>query len=381
MTKETFYTADKSADFVVVTDDFGALEIRSHGDKGFHYFYDTKRRRLIKHFVLRGGPSVTTVCDLTLIKKRDSFSPRLRLWKRDNKLLKVAEADVQVSSPEVRHMRASVNTDDCYLQFWRLIDFVRTFSSIELPDNDFRVAAGVDASLLGAIRDGKVSASEMTELAEAIADSEEARRAFVETSSSDAIAHLIRHRRQEEVISRLKGLVQDAGTTEPEVQRVLRGQSWLFGGRFVGEAKRRRLTILNEVDIPLIRSDGTIHVVELKTPVVPDLVREHRNDLIVGDMVNEAVGQLANYLKALDEQRHTILNELGIECRRSFGTVVLGHSEQTAYSAKKISEVLRTYGSHLARIDIMTYEELIDGAERALNLPAGQIGDPPVEQG
>ncbi len=49
--KEFILQREKETEFDVATGDFGNLVIRPA--EGFHYFYDTAERRLIKSFVLR----------------------------------------------------------------------------------------------------------------------------------------------------------------------------------------------------------------------------------------------------------------------------------------------------------------------------------------
>jgi hypothetical protein len=144
----------------------------------------------------------------------------------------------------------------------------------------------------------------------------------------------------------------------------------MFGGLFVGRATRRLLTVRDQLDLSLIRSDGTLHGVELKRANVPELVVEYRNHLIVGPNVNEAVGQAINYLRSLDEQRANILAELGIDCRRASMTVVIGHPRFVAgrITATEVAETIRTYNAHLTRIHVMTYQDLLDGADRSLRL-------------
>jgi|SRR3569833_121780 len=128
---------------------------------------------------------------------------------------------------------------------------------------------------------------------------------------------------------------------------------------------------------------AALHIVELKTANISDLVMPYRNHYIVGPKVNEAVGQAANYLRDLDEQRHIIKESFGIECRRAFATVVIGHSKYVkGVSAEEVAKALRTYNAHLARMEVITYEELIRGAESALSLrtaEGAEVGE--IEEG
>src|SRR6266567_5542458 len=129
--------------------DFTKLEVRDAGKgTGFHYFYDTASRRLIKDFVLHDGPQVATLCRVTLIKKGAKFSPRIRLWKRDKSRPGPDQPRLEMQDlPETRSIKALVDTDDCYEQFWNVIHFLASFSEIDLPANEFRVVSGEDLAL------------------------------------------------------------------------------------------------------------------------------------------------------------------------------------------------------------------------------------------
>ncbi|GAA1880854.1 hypothetical protein GCM10009687_56340 [Asanoa iriomotensis] len=171
-------------------------------------------------------------------------------------------------------------------------------------------------------------------------------------------------------LTELRRLIDDPNTREAALHRVLQRHTWMFGGQYVGSATRRALSLRDQIDIPLIRSDGTLHGVELKTASVDELVKVHRSHLIVGPKVNEAVGQAMNYLRGLDEQRDAILNNFRVDCRRTTMTVVIGHPRYVKgeITAADVAETIRTYNSHLARIQVMTYKDLLDGAERSLHL-------------
>ncbi|WP_081635620.1 Shedu immune nuclease family protein [Nocardia sp. BMG111209] len=134
------YLPDKT-EFDMQSGDFSKLEIRDSGHpSGLHYFFDTKANHLVTDFVLEKRPQVSTLCQITLIKKGDEYSPRLRLWKRDtSKRGKKAFEHVASADEITTIIKATVDTDSCYEQFWRLIDFVQAFKGVTMPDNSFRV--------------------------------------------------------------------------------------------------------------------------------------------------------------------------------------------------------------------------------------------------
>ncbi|MCX5237414.1 DUF4263 domain-containing protein [Streptomyces prunicolor] len=195
-------------------------------------------------------------------------------------------------------------------------------------------------------------------------------------------AAVIAQRRQ--VVAHLKQLAETPGTNETKMQASIGENYWLFGGKYTGVASRRDMTYLDQHDIPLICSDGSFHIVELKGPHIPRLVRRHRNHWIVGNEVHEAVGQAQNYLRALDEQglnlQATYENELGVryDMRRAKATVLIGHPDHVnapRVNRKSIEQTIRTYNSHLTRVDVLTYADLLESAERALTFEEGIAED------
>ncbi|MFH8337595.1 Shedu anti-phage system protein SduA domain-containing protein [Streptomyces sp. AM6-12] len=172
----------------------------------------------------------------------------------------------------------------------------------------------------------------------------------------------------------LRAVVDDTDATEADLQRALRGNHWIFGGRYVGETARRRLVPGDEVDIPLIRADGALHIVELKRAMGlrRPLIRRHRNAWVPADAVHEAVGQAVNYLVGLDENRARIREEFGIETRRAGALVLVGHPAlHSDVPEEEVGETLRTFNAHVTRVEVLTYKELLDNAERSL---AGDVG-------
>ncbi|WP_179230601.1 hypothetical protein [Streptomyces sp. CS227] len=75
------------------------------------------------------------------------------------------------------------------------------------------------------------------------------------------------------------------------------------------------------------------------------------------------------YLVGLDENRERILEEFGVDTRRASAPVLIGHpSSQPEVSEEESNEALRMHTSHLNRIEVLTYKQLVDSAERALAL-------------
>ncbi|MGF7236916.1 MAG: Shedu anti-phage system protein SduA domain-containing protein [Frankia sp.] len=180
-------------------------------------------------------------------------------------------------------------------------------------------------------------------------------------------------------IQEIRALVDAPGATEADAQKALRGQWWIFGGAYMGESARRRLLPSLEIDIPLLRPGGILHLVELKGPGVTTIKRHRPHIQVTTSDVNDAVGQVAGYLRMLDEKRDDVLARLKIDTRRCGGTVVIGDPTGNGLHGDVVSEVLRGYNSHLSRIDVVTYGQLLDSAERGLSWEVGELFEAKVD--
>lgn len=182
------------------------------------------------------------------------------------------------------------------------------------------------------------------------------------------------------LVAKVKRLVQRDDATETAVHGLVKESYWIFGGRYVGVEQRRRLIPLDEHDVALVTNDGTLHIVELKGPVVPRLVHKHRGHLIVGRDVHEAVAQAINYLRSIDELGSvlstTYRNE-GLpvpDMRRTFATVIIGHPAHVADTEERlVDQTIRSYNAHLSRVEVVTYKNLLDAADRALVFEEDQL--------
>lgn len=193
-----------------------------------------------------------------------------------------------------------------------------------------------------------------------------------ELSEAQLLATLTQRARRQADLVELRAAAEDSATSEGDLQKLVQRMTWIFGGEFLPGTARRNLTLRDQLDLTLLRPDGTLHGVELKKANIDRLVTVQRNHLIVGHEINKAVGQAMNYLRELDEKRSQLLVDLGIDARRASMTVVIGHSAFVINGAStaQIDETIRTYNSHLTRVSVTTYDRLIGNAQRTLDLTA-----------
>jgi len=108
------------------------------------------------------------------------------------------------------------------------------------------------------------------------------------------------------------------------------------------------------------------------------LVKKHRGAWVAASAVNDAVSQAVAYLVGLDEHRSRIREEIGIETRRASAIVLIGHpAAQPDVPEGAIHETIRTLNTHLARVEVLTYKELVDNAERSIGGAATSSGRVP----
>jgi hypothetical protein len=184
------------------------------------------------------------------------------------------------------------------------------------------------------------------------------------------LATLVQRARRQAELDLVRGAVEDSGASEADLQKLIEQMTWIFGGEFLPGTARRGLTSRDQLDLTLVRPDGTLHGIELKKANIHRLVVRQRSHYIPGPDVYQAIGQAENYLRELDEKRPQILVDLGIDCRSASMTVVIGHSQMvtTGATSAEVEETFRSCNSFRTRVSITTYDRLIQNAQRTLDL-------------
>ncbi|MYQ75924.1 MULTISPECIES: Shedu anti-phage system protein SduA domain-containing protein [unclassified Streptomyces] len=187
---------------------------------------------------------------------------------------------------------------------------------------------------------------------------------------ADLLAAAVTRARRQADLNNLRSAVEDPNTKEHDLQKIFQRMTWIFGADFYSGTARRNLTAQDQLDLVLIRPDGTLHGVELKRANVRPLVTAPRGHLIPGAKVHEAYCQALVYVRELDEHRAQIRADWNIDCRRASMTVVIGHIKfaPPEISSREVNEAFRTYNSDHSRVTVTTYDRLIDNAQRGLEL-------------
>lgn len=199
--------------------------------------------------------------------------------------------------------------------------------------------------------------------------------AFVEVEGASQFSSVVELARQRKGARSLHAVINNPVSTEEQLRSALRQEWWVFGGHFIPPVRLERIPVLEQVDLPLIRSDRAIHIVAIGPANVPDIVVPAADGYRVGPPVLDIVNRAIHQLLDVDAQHAAIRDVLGVESRRAFATVVIGHPAYTARLPRdELRNTLRTYSSHLAGLEILTYQQLMDSVERSLDLLAGDVG-------
>lgn len=197
---------------------------------------------------------------------------------------------------------------------------------------------------------------------------------FLADADAGLLAQLLELKARRAGLEALRAVVDDPASSEGALHARLKDQEWIFGGAYVAELARRRYAPDAILDIPLLRGDGSLHVVELKRAAIEHLVVRRGGHLMLGAAAHRAVSQAQNYLRTLDENREAVLAEHGLDARRASATVVIGHPRYVTgdVTPEEVAETLRTYNTHLTRIEVITYETLLESAARMLAVAAAR---------
>lgn len=238
-----------------------------------------------------------------------------------------------------------------------------------LPAAPASVRTTVD-TVLDQFVTGDIGADAAQRLITAIAADPALAEAVAGLEAAGALSGLVERWHQHAGLDRLAAAVADPATTAADLQVIVGDECWIFGARFAPPYLRSRLPVLDRIDVPLVRLDGAIHAVGVEVANLPDLVRRVDDHYAVGPAVHAAVDRLISQLRLLDQHAAEIRTELLVECRRAFGTVVIGHphylADRDAAVDQAVRDAIRTYNSHLAGIEVVTYQDLIEGSRRAL---------------
>lgn len=174
-------------------------------------------------------------------------------------------------------------------------------------------------------------------------------------------------------LAELEGLVEQ-GASEAEFQRLLEANAWMFGTEYAVLLNRRKWVRDDQQDFMLRRTaDDYLEIVEIKTPLggkslfLPD---PSRHSMYARAELSQAVGQAIRYIEQVEGQRASIRLEDEEDPLKVQARVILGRDGDAQQR-----KALRTFNSHLHRVEVLTFDHLVRIARRAISMFSR--GDPP----
>lgn len=209
----------KESSFFVGTDSFSDLVIQETPNiESFYYFFDEKRHKLIKQFVLLEKIKVRYVVIVTLIKKASKFEPRLEFSIRD-KSGKIIKENIKIdSNTDFKDIKSRISMEECHENFWELISYLQSLRDIDTPNKHFSLLSQDEDQIIEALRDrDKISIKNLIKQLSSIDG--------VNLSNED-ISQVLR--RKEKLIEFTNALI-DKSDNENWWQLFFEENKWIFG--------------------------------------------------------------------------------------------------------------------------------------------------------
>jgi hypothetical protein len=176
------------------------------------------------------------------------------------------------------------------------------------------------------------------------------------------LAELVHGWQRRRGLAELKRAIRDPAVETAELRRLLRREHWIFGGHVVQWPADR--TLPGEM-IPLIQFDGTLHLISVEAPRVPDLVSGTDGQFSLSPLVAAAGDRARAMIRLAESDRDAIEAQIGLAYGRTLVTIVIGHPEFVAeLDSGRIRDEIHAVNTLSTGITVMTYEELVTIAER-----------------
>ncbi len=252
-------------------------------------------------------------------------------------------------------------------------------SYLVIPKGD-ATKSGVQA-VVKALTDGTIPADEVGSLLSALSADAALREAIISTTPDEVRRRLSAALNSSFRKAAIEGLESGIRLEESEgfFQRLLQENWWMFGSRYVGRIDRRDYTTDETFDIPLLGADGYVEIIELKRPS-EEILKKIGNRWGVTGAVNDAVNQVSHYIGEAERVQDTLRQKYNVDFFKVRGKVVIGRLETGEPNYEEKRRALRAFNSHLHRVEVITYSELVtrskqlvavDAAEAAKTLTTG----------
>lgn len=180
------------------------------------------------------------------------------------------------------------------------------------------------------------------------------------------IATAARFLEYREAFSKLKRLIDDPTTPEQCFQTHLAAHPWMFGSEYSELLNRRTWTRDDNLDYMLRRTiDGYLEIIEIKTAFSERLfIPDTSHDCYYpSSKLSPVIGQVMRYIEEVERSRDSILAKDNVDTLKIRARIIVGRTGDAQQVA-----ALRNLNSHLYRIEVLTFDQLLRIASRVLQV-------------
>ena len=181
-------------------------------------------------------------------------------------------------------------------------------------------------------------------------------------------SELSKHRVEEleESLKEFKKLISNKRTNERDVSNFLKKNTWMFGSQYKEISKKEKgLTIKSRYDFLLKKFDGYYDILELKHPNSKLFIKKGNKKVMSKDL-RDSISQVIIYLAEARTHYLSIKKETGRDIYFPKGLIVIGRRNEDE------KELLKIHTEFLHNIDILTYDDVIDTAQKTIKMLKGE---------
>lgn len=164
-------------------------------------------------------------------------------------------------------------------------------------------------------------------------------------------------------IKEFKKLLNDPKINETKIHTFLKENTWMFGTNYTRMFKSEKIiTIKSKNDFLLKRFDGYFDILELKPPNSSLFVKTRGKKRVQSKDLKNAISQVMFYLADARTYYLSIKEQTGLDLYFPEGIIVIGRRK------KEDKELLKIHNEFLNKIEIWTYDDLLDTAKKTIEI-------------
>lgn len=190
-----------------------------------------------------------------------------------------------------------------------------------------------------------------------------------EISNKDTLSHIstaVKIVEYSNAIDELRAMIETPSTLEGDFQKQLELHPWMFGSEYSQRLHRKTWTRDDRLDFMMRKTvDDYVEIIEIKRAFSEALFTYDRShdSYYPSSKLSAVIGQVVRYIEEIERQRDSIIVNEGFDTLKIRAKIIVGRDGSTEQI-----KALRNLNSHLHRIEIITYDQLLKVSERILGM-------------